>query len=196
VRQRDEQSSRPTPYPIVIAVAALVVVLAVVALFTNVRTECYGTSSCAHCGARLTFEHRSLAGITYHEANTIRETALSRALSANATSPCRHEWHVLHCGVSSGSLVKWREQADRGNFSSLIWLMLEDEDFARQLGQMPDAQAVWEALFAAQQAAPEEADRLFVRLRLHRPDRASFAEWWAENEARVRQLGGNSGPES
>jgi hypothetical protein len=170
-----------------------VAVLAVVALSAIGRSEFYSTYICARCGAEETVDRLSIAGVTYHEDAAVRETPVSRALTAREKQSCRHQWYLTRFARSGGSLFEWKWHADGGMAFSAMRMMLDDESFAHELDGMPHPREVWETLSQAEQTSQEQTEALVGDWYFFEgPHRQPFAQWWASNEKRVRQLGSGS----
>lgn len=172
----------------------LLVGIAAFAWFVNIRADFYGTYICARCGAEETVDRRSVAGVAYHEETTIRETAVSEALTASGKRKCQHEWYLTHFGKSSGSFLAWREHAD-GWTGLVLPMLLDDDEFARELSKMPHAREVWLALVKADASSHRELDHVLGDWFMDGPPRQAFPQWWDRNEKRIRQIGSGSRPE-
>lgn len=174
---------------IAILALAAVVLLAFVALSTIRRSGFYGTYVCENCGAERTLVRSSIAGVVYRRSATIEETAVSRALTVAEKQPCHHRWYLVRWTVSSGSLLRLGMIGEGGEMFSPVRELLADDDFARDLVGMSSPRQVWHLLCRAHQASPKETNRMVGDWWFEGMDREPFAEWWAHNEGRLKQLG-------
>ena len=163
--------------------------VSLIALSAVQRAYFYGTYICGHCGAERTVDRQSIAGMTYRQRVTLRDTAVSRALKAGDRQECRHEWGLTRFGRGDGSLLGWSEIADGGSMVSVVRELLDDAAFARELAGMPRPREVWWTIWKANQTSPQEMNAMLGDWWGEGTDRQPFAQWWANNEGRVRELG-------
>ncbi|UCH36292.1 MAG: hypothetical protein JSV65_08040 [Armatimonadota bacterium] len=130
----------------------------------------------------------------YRERVTLSDTAISRALNARHKQTCRHEWYLIDFGRGIGPLLREMEQGDYWTEFSVVRMLIRDDGFARELAQMQHPRQVWHALMGAGEKSPEDMHGLLGGWWGAGPDREPFADWWAANEERVRQLASGSRP--
>ena len=168
-------------------VLAGVVALTLIELWDFYASSYFGVYVCSYCGLGRTLHIKRVAAVTYFRRITLEDTALSRALNPGRKQGCRHVWYRIHYGVS----CRWGTADGWTRFLEIHGLT-HDEGFARQLAAMPHARQVWHAIIVAGEKSPREIHSLIDGWRDEGPDRPPFAQWWAANEKRVRQLGSGS----
>jgi hypothetical protein len=175
--------------PLVAVLLAAGVALAVPWLAAKAlpHSSFYGRYVCGHCGVERTVARGSVAGVTYDESATVKNTVISRALNSHQDRHCVHEWYLVRSAAGS------RREIAHGGKGTMLPLLLIDDEFAGELAEMPHPPEVWHAIISAGDSSPKEIDRLLGDWWPGGEDQPPFAEWWQDNEERIKQLGASAG---